>query len=309
MRPSNIGTKRLAVLQTLIVDEAAAEVTDALNVRRIESILLKGPSIARRLYDSAEVRSYVDVDLLVSPEKMGDAAATVASLGFNPLASDGDLDPHRPVHAREFRRGPVSVDLHRTLSGCTMADDIVWSSFAEHTEAVEISGVRVRVPTAGALALIVVLHAAHNGPRTPKPLADLSHALERLDDAAWNEAQRLADRVGARAAYAAGLRLLPEGESRAPRVPPTVEVSLRASGAPPLSLGLDWLLRTRGLRAKTALVKHVLLPPRGALMTWRPLARRGRTGLIAAYASQPFWLMRHALPSLLAVRRARRQHA
>ena len=308
MATSSIRTQR-AVLRTLIVDGATAEVMTALAARGIDCILLKGPSIARRLYDSAELRTYIDADLLVPPQQIADAGAILASLAFTPVANDGDLDRHRPLHAREWRRGPVAVDLHRTVSGCTVPDAVVWYSFAEQSETFEISGATVLVPTPGALALIVTLHAAHNGRRAWQPLADLARALERFDDATWNEAQRLAERVGAQAAFAAGLRLLPEGESRALPVPPTVEVSLRASGAPRLSLGLDWLLRTPGLRGKLALVKHVLFPPRGALMTWRPLARRGRTGLITAYASQPFWLMRHTLPSLLAVRRARRQHA
>lgn len=302
---SNIGWQRAA--QTLVVDTATAEVTAALAARGIDCVLLRGPSVARRLYSTAELRSYIDADLLVPPHQIAEAAATLASIDFTPLAGDGDLDRHRPVHAREWRRGIVAVDLHRTVSGCTAPDDVVWQTFAEHSELVEISGARVRVPAVSALALIVSLHVAHNGPRMPKPLADLERALERFDEATWDEALRLAELVGAVAAFAAGLRLLPDGAARAPRVPATVEVTLRASGAPPLALGLDWLLRMRGFREKAALVKHVLLPPRGALRTWRPLARRGRAGLVAAYASQPFWLMRHALPSLIAVRRARRK--
>jgi hypothetical protein len=302
-------TRRQRAAQTLVVDVVVAEVVAALAVRGIECVLLRGPAVARRLYDTAELRSYVDADLLVAPPHVSGTAATLAAIGFTSVAADGDLDRHRPLHAREWRRGPVAVDVHRTISGCTVPDDVVWQVLSEQSEAVVIAGATVRVPTASALALIVVLHAAHNGPRTPKPLADLGRALERLDAATWEGALRLAERVGAVSAFAAGLRLLPQGALRAPRATPTVEVVLRASGAPPLALGIEWLLRTPGWREKAELVRHVLLPPRGALRTWRPLARRGRAGLLAAYASQPFWLMRHALPSVRAVRRARRGQA
>ncbi|HUQ18202.1 MAG TPA: nucleotidyltransferase family protein [Gemmatimonadaceae bacterium] len=306
---SAAATTRRRAAQTLVVDAATAEVTTAFASRSIDCILLRGPGIARRLYDATELRSYIDADLLVPPQQMEEAAATLRRIGFTPLAADDDLDRHRPVHAREWQRGIVSVDLHSRIAGCTAPDEVTWKVFADNFEPIVVAGATVRIPNASALAVIVALHVAHNGPRMPKPLADLARALERFDDATWESASRLAEQVGALAAFAAGLRLLPRGAARAPDVAPTVDVVLRSSGAPPLSLGMDWLLRTHGIREKAALVKHVLLPPSGALRTWRPLARRGRAGLVAAYASQPLWLMRHAIPSLRAVLRARREQA
>ena len=306
--PSVNRAKRLAA-QTLVVDAATAEVIAALARRTVDCILLRGPAVARRLYDAVELRSYIDADLLVSPNQVIDAERALSAIGFTPLADDSDLSHHRPVHAREWQRGNVSVDLHRRVAGCTAPDDVIWQTFHEHSEVVSLAGVSARIPSPSALALIVALHAAHNGPRMPKPLADLARALARFDDATWNEASQLAERAGASPAFAAGLRLLPAGVARAPRVAPTIDVALRSSGAPPLSLGIDWLLRAPGIREKAALVKHVVLPPSGALRTWRPLARRGRTGLIAAYVSHPFWLIAHTIPSLRAVMRARQQHS
>jgi hypothetical protein len=302
------AAKRLAA-QTLVVDAATAEVLGTLARRGIDCILLRGPAIARRLYDAAELRSYIDADLLVPPHQVINAEEALADIGFAPLTDEDDLSRHRPMHAREWQRGIVSVDLHRRVAGCTAPDDVTWQTFHQHSEIVNLAGASARIPSPAALALIVALHAAHNGPRMPKPLADLARALERFDDATWDEALRLAERAGAMPAFAAGLRLLPAGAARAPRVAPTIDVALRSSGAPPLSLGIDWLLRARGFHEKAALLKHVVLPPSGALRTWRPLARRGRAGLIAAYVSHPFWLMGHTIPSLRAVMRARQQHS
>jgi hypothetical protein len=305
LRREYISLVHTRAAQTLLVDSVTAEVIAAFTRNGIDSILLRGPAVARRLYDANELRTYIDADVLVPSHQMADAANALATIGFTPLASDADLNLHRPVHAREWQRGAMSVDLHQTIAGCTASTDDVWTAFAAHAEWVSIAGASSRIPDSSALALIVALHAAHNGPRMPKPLEDLKRALHGFDDATWDEASQLAERVGALPAFAAGLRLLPAGVARAPQVKPTVDVALRSSGAPPLSLGLDWLLRTHGIREKAALVRHVVLPPRGALRTWRPLARRGRAGLIAAYVSQPFWLMRHTIPSLRAVMRAR----
>lgn len=306
---SSVDAAKRRAAQTLMVDAATAEVIGALALRAVDCILLRGPAVARRLYDAVELRSYIDADLLVSPHQVIKAEGALAAIGFAPVADDGDLSRHRPVHAREWQRGIVSVDLHRRVAGCTAPDDVTWQTFYEHSEVVNLAGASARIPSPATLALIVALHAAHNGPRMPKPLADLARALERFDDATWDEASQLAERADAMPAFAAGLRLLPAGVARAPRVAPTIDVALRSSGAPPLSLGIDWLLRTRGFREKAALVKHVVLPPSGALRTWRPLARRGRTGLIAAYVSHPFWLIGHTIPSLRAVMRARQQHS
>jgi hypothetical protein len=302
------AAKRRAA-QTLIVDAAAAEVIAALAHAHVDCVLLRGPAVARRLYDATELRSYIDADLLISPDHLLKAEGVLGAIGFTPLADAGDLGHHRPVHAREWQRGVVSVDLHQRVAGCTAPDEVTWRAFHENSELIDFSGTQATVPTPAAVALIVALHAAHNGPRMAKPLADLSRALERFDDATWNEAAILAERVGALPAFAAGLRLLPAGAALAPAVAPTIDVALRSAGAPPLSLGLEWLLGTRGFRKKVALVKHVVLPPRGALRTWRPLARRGRAGLIAAYVTQPFWLVRHAIPSLRAVMRATQQQS
>jgi hypothetical protein len=297
-----------AAARMLAVDAATAEVVAAFRSRGSPSILLRGPAVARRLFDPDERRAYVDADLLVPPEEHGAAAETLTRLGFAPLAAAEDLARHRALHAHEWRRPAdrVSVDLHLTISGARAPAEEVWHALAEGSEVEVVGGEEVAVPGPAGLALVVALHAAHNGPRGEKSLDDLARALDRLDAATWAEAAALARRLDAEAAFSAGLRLLPGGAEVAPAVRLPVEVALRAGGAPPLALGLDWLARRPGVRAKAALAAHVLAPPPGALRTWRVLARRGRRGLAAAYVSHPFWLARHSVPSLLALRRARR---
>ena len=54
----------------LRLDRATGEVVTALRAHGIRSILLKGPSAARWLYDNESERPYVDCDLLVAPMEM-----------------------------------------------------------------------------------------------------------------------------------------------------------------------------------------------------------------------------------------------
>lgn len=303
---------KVRAARTIAVDLATARAVRELRAADVRCILLKGPALARLLHDDDELRAYVDVDLLVAPADEERAAAVLRELGFEQLVSDSELGGHRRLHAHEWRRadGP-SVDLHRTLPGARADPAAVVSVLFTRTSAIPVAGEEVEALAPPGLALQVALHAAHHGPLAPKALDDLDRAVERVPFADWAEAAALAERIDATPAFAAGLRLRPQGAVLAgrlslPRAVP-VDVALRAGGAPPLAAGLDWLLRTPGARAKLALVARTALPSPGALRLWRPLARRGASGLAAAYVSHPFWLARHALPSVLAVRSARRQ--
>ena len=60
-------TSRPAAANALLLDLAAARASAALRDAGIRAILLKGPVIARWLYDDGSERNYGDVDLLVAP--------------------------------------------------------------------------------------------------------------------------------------------------------------------------------------------------------------------------------------------------
>jgi hypothetical protein len=115
----------------------------------------------------------------------------------------------------------------------------------------------------------------------------------------------LAARIDASEAFAAGLRLLPDGEQLAEELALpavySVETLLRAESAPPMSLGFDWLARTPGARRKLALVLGKLVPDKEFMRAWSPLAgRRTKSGLALAYAWRPLWLIWHSVPGFRA---------
>jgi Uncharacterised nucleotidyltransferase len=298
-------------MQTMATDLVAADVVRALRQAGVRPLLLKGPALAELLYRPGELRSYVDVDLLVAPDEEPVSGDVLRALGFEALVGARDLGGHRPLHAHEWvKEQTPSVDLHRTLPGAAADPAIVVGVLGARTRSIELAGELVETPTAPALLVHVVLHAVHHGPRGSKALEDLERALE-LDLDVWEDAAALAGEIDSISAFAAGLRLLPAGAALAERLDlparAPVEIELRTSGAPPLSGGLEWLLRTPGTRAKAALLARTIVPSPGAIRLWRPLARRPRSGLVLAYLSHPFWLAWHALPSARAVRRARRR--
>jgi hypothetical protein len=295
----------------MAIDAATAHVVTELQRAGIESILLRGPAIARWLYADSEPRAYVDIDLLVEPEKRTDAQAVLAGLGF--VHREAGFAPGESVdHASEWicPRPPVAVDLHHGIEGIRAAPVELWTALSSDSQRIDVAGVPTDAPGEPALALIVALHAAHHGRDSGKQLQELRRALRLVGRDTWHEALGLAERLEAVPSFAAGLRLLPEGTALAERLRLPVagdpEVALRAAGAHSTAIGFARLAAAPGVRAKLALVARKLVPTPAFMRHWSRLARRGRLGLALAYLWRPLWLLLHLAPAGVAWLRARR---
>ena len=302
----------LVAARNLAVDAATARVVDVLRREGIDPILLKGPSLASWLYrEHAAGRDYVDTDLLVGPEDFERAMSLLGDMGFEPHPSEGEPPPGI-AHAERLvpRSEGFEVDLHRTLFGVGVSPHDAWRELSADTDSMAVGGTVVRVLGLPARALQVALHTAQHGPGVAKPLADLSRALDQVDDDTWRAAAHLADRLDAAQTLSAGLRVIPEGALLADRLGLMgAEVAALARAGQtraPLAAGLDRLLHVDGWRSKVTLLAREAVPSREYLRWWSPLARRGPGGLAAAYAWRPLWLLWHAPRSMLALRRARR---
>ena len=301
----------LTIAQTLAVDHTAAEVISAFDRSGIRGILLKGASLAEWLYEEGPPRSYRDCDILVAPHDIARAEETLASLGFEHPPLD-DLPFDKPWHAHAWvRSGSASIDLHRTLIGVGVEPQTVWQILSANTSRMMVGGRDVEVLDRVARAVHVALHASHHGSGIRHPIRDLELAARKLPRETWQEAAALAKRLNAVPAFSAGLRLDPEGEVIAdalglPREV-SVELALRSTTATPTAVGLEWLMRTRGLRAKLLIILHTLFPPPSFLRAWSPLARRGIAGLALAYVWRPLWLLVQLGPATRAWWRARRR--
>jgi hypothetical protein len=289
----------------------AAEVTGALRAAGLRSILIKGPVLVRWLYGSESARTSSDVDLFVDPATADIAEAALRELGYE-RAATGIGVAERPRHASTLTRfGSPEVDLHTTVVGVGASRVKTWSELSERTMMDTLGGAHVEVPGVDARLLLLALHAAQHGEREPQPLHDLARALEVGTRAEWSDAAVLAERLQAEAAFTSGLRLLEPGRALCADLrlltAPTVESALRATTAPALSLGVDWLARLPGMRPRLRFIVRKAFPPAAFMRIWSPLARRGRLGLGAAYVWRPVWLVSRSGPAIRAWRRARKQ--
>ena len=305
--------ERVAIVAgNLRVDAATAEVVEAFTAAGVQSVVLKGPSIARWLYSELDPRPYRDCDLLVAPDEAGRAGEILTGLGFERHFETETLPEWWREHAGEWRREAdgVFVDLHSGLPGVGVDEGTAWRALSADTETIPVSGYAAQALSVPARALHVVLHAAHHGVEWHKPMADLEHALSRVEERTWRGAAELAERLEATDALATGLRLTPAGRDLAARLGlpagASVAATLQAGTPPPVALGIEQLARAGGTRMRAKIVWRKLVPPAGFMRKWHPLASRGRGGLLLAYLYRPIWLLRSAPAGLRAWKRARR---
>lgn len=299
----------------LHVDSVTREVVTAMRETGIRTLLLKGPSIAAWLYGDGAARSYVDSDLLVAPGSYREAGDVLRKLGFRPRA----YWLYRDSQAWLRRRDTSYVDLHRSLINVLAPPDVVWKELASDTDTLRVGGIDLEVLRVPARALHVALHAAQHGVGDfRRPLEDLARAVRVADEDDWRQAADLARRIDALPAFAAGLRLDPEGVRLAERLklpeerPPAVE--LRAGPDIPVAIALESLASGRSLRARPRLLLRALVPSslymRGwaaqHMIRWPAALRRGHLGLGMAYLWRPIWILLRLPEAMIALRRARR---
>jgi hypothetical protein len=286
----------LFTVRALVLDGTLAEVANAFTANGVRALLLKGPALARWLYENPRRRVYLDIDLLADPERFATAEACLAELGF--VHDPAGSHPHQLYEYHEvWRRGGLldtSVELHHTLFETHAPPERVWECLTADAHTIEVAGARIDVPGPAGLALIVVLHAVVNGIKEAKSLEDLRRALERADFATWQAASGLADELGAAEAFAVGLRLAPRGRQLADRLglptPASRRLLLSASSAPDTAAGIEWLVATPGFAGRLRLLLGELVPSREFMRLWFPLSRRHRWGMALAYIWRPIWL-------------------
>jgi putative nucleotidyltransferase-like protein len=297
----------------LRIDAATAEVLEALGKAGVEALVLKGPSLVGWLYSPEDAVGYLDADLLLRPGDEATAAEVLTRLDFSPEQDESTLPEWWREHGVTWLRSRdgIQLDLHRYLDGVGVDAETAWATLAIPATTIPLAGAQAPALGPPARLVSIVLHAAQHGAEWGRPGAHVERALARFDDSLWRDAARVAAQLDATDAFAAGLRLVPEGAALADRLelPPvgSAQVALRAATPPPVSLGFEQLARAEGMRARAAIVWRKLFPPREFIVHWHPPAAESRAKLALAYARRPFWLLRRAPRGYRAWRGARRE--
>ena len=307
------GISKLAARASkLRLDAAVADVFARFDADCLGALLLKGASFEAWLYPEDEPRLYGDGDVLVAPSDVDAAEKMLGALGYARTFDDRSMPSWWREHASAWfrERDGVTIDLHRSLPGARVQNDVAWRVLSRDSDTVVVAGRSVPALGLPARALHVVLHAAQHGAQSSRPIAELELALATADDDLWRDAAALADELGAVDAFVAGLSLRDAGKQLIARLqlPPgrSVEAALHATTSPPVALGFEQLARAQGVHARLEIVWRKLVPPPAFIRHWDAGASESRLALVQAYLRRPLWILRHAPRGLKAWCRARR---
>ena len=314
-KPERVPLAAGVVAANLRVDSNTAEVLRNFQAAGVETLLVKGPSVARWLYDNSNPRGYADCDLLVRPQDLTTAERVLAELGFEPEIDRHKMPAWWQEHAVAWlrERDGAGIDLHETLPGTGVGPEQLWLTLESHREPIDIAGSTAETLTKPGRAFMLALHAAHHGSGWGQFIHDLERGTCEVDLETWRAAAELAESLNATPAFAGGLRLVERGREIAAElhlpVEGAVDLGLKASTPPPLALGFEQFARTRGLRPRLAIIRHKLFPPVTFMKRYSPVTPRGPLGLVRAYLRRWRWLLVHAPAGFRAWRAARRGSA
>jgi hypothetical protein len=233
-REGVISPRILRRLETIERDAAIAAfywcselkgVLRAFDRSSLRVVLLKGPSLAERLYGSVALRASRDLDLLVSKTDLTRAESVLTAMGFVPDAYPDDY--HRAWH-----RETTTVELHHDVENPLAFNFDVESALRQAQKAV-FQGQPCWLLAPEDELLFLCLHAARHRFERLSLVLDLQLAFEKLTGDA-NEAQRRPEVAGLNGLLALGLAM-------ARRLQPDVAVVLQSPVSKRQALHLERL--------------------------------------------------------------------
>jgi hypothetical protein len=281
----------------LRLDLLAVSASSVLAGADVPHVLLKGPSVAHWLYDPP--RSYNDVDLLVPLSRVDDASAALESAGVASARAGGVGEEAEHSLLLTTREG-FEVDLHVALPTMRPDGDRLWSVLADHVESMSLGVGRVPVLDVPGRCVVVALHALNSSATIPQTADDLRRARAAATQEEWAEAAELADAIGVRDLFDAGIAT---GEPT-PAGAASTRAYLFANSAPGPALGLARLGELPWWKRPGAVAREAF-PSRGFMRRAYPQLTGESFGLIRAYLVRLRLLAAQLPESVRMVRHAR----
>lgn len=189
-------------------------VVQELDRRGIDTLPVKGPTLAALVYRDLSLRLYEDLDVLVHRSDVDVASRALVALGFRPVKMFNDArDSLVPEthHAAFFdAEGGIPLELHWSLTHKTLARESLEDWWWAQQQSVDLGGTTIRTLQAAPLVLYLCMHGAKHSWARIGWLSDLRQTLRRFDAIEWDVVWRMAREGGASRMVSVGLLLVAE---------------------------------------------------------------------------------------------------
>lgn len=184
-----VASHQRAVAELALVDRA-------LRAAGVDYLVLKGPVLAELVYRRPDLRSYVDIDVLVDPVGFAAALAALEAAGCAVYERNWELARDRLLgELRLFTPAGAVLDLHWHV----IADRATRAAFPvdltgvrERARTVRLAGRDVRTLDPADTVVHLALHASLAGGHRLVWLKDLEQVLRAPDAPQWTDLERRA---------------------------------------------------------------------------------------------------------------------
>jgi hypothetical protein len=190
-----------------------ARIGAGLRLRDVPVMLLKGAALAADVYDDPALRPMADVDILVPPDRLHEAAESIAASGYEP--SDGrsieqfiSWCHHISPYVKD---GVPTVEIHWTIERPTSPFTIDLDGLWQRARSIRIDGEAVFTPAAEDMVLHHALHTSYHHRFSRAALKTLCDVCAVIGDAGerfdWRSLVAIANAAGAGPFIYCSLRL------------------------------------------------------------------------------------------------------
>ncbi|MDR3466561.1 MAG: nucleotidyltransferase family protein [Xanthobacteraceae bacterium] len=260
-----------------------------LNAVSVVPVVMKGGAhLVSSLYADPGHRVMLDLDLLVSADRIDDCAAALRSLGYEALWDNGyPAHHHYPPLGRNG--GPVSVELHAAALDDPFSRLLPADEMFRSASAMQVRGARVAVPSPQARVIQAVAHAQLSnhgylyGEIALRELLDVARlSRTHRDELDWDE---IRDRfAAARATVALGYHVGAANALLGLPVPSQMQTNAMARAF--LAAAVWQASHPHVLDIRTRLL-------RPGLQVRRALSRRALRRRLLDNLGEPAWYRRH----------------
>ena len=188
-RRSLMEFARLHKARSLFFADQLLEVADKFAERTIRFATFKGPSLAATLYGDLSRREYNDIDLIVDKERIKEAQAALAPLGYRPVYPssafrDAFLSYQRQsALVREDHL--LAIDLHWAFTSTQVPFPVTPAEIWRNLDNIQLGGQSIPTLGQGDLALFLAGHGTKEGWRCLGWVCDFAMLIEKHPDLDW----------------------------------------------------------------------------------------------------------------------------